>query len=67
MKFPKEWDIWHSDNHWSNENTTKHYIEKIIVPFVCQKRKSLKLQGNEPALHYSIRLKDKRLLKFFLY
>ena len=31
---PAGWDIWHSDNHRSTENTTQRYIEKIIVPFV---------------------------------
>jgi hypothetical protein len=47
---PKGWDIWHSDNHWSNEETMKRYIEKIIVPFISQKRKSLDLPASQPAL-----------------
>jgi hypothetical protein len=38
---PKGWDIRHSHNHWSNEETMKRYIEKKIVPFISQKRKSL--------------------------
>ena len=24
----KGWDIWHSDNHWSNKGIMKQYIEK---------------------------------------
>ena len=47
---PKRWDIWHSDNHWSNEEMMKRYIEKIIVPFISQKRKSLDLPTSQPAL-----------------
>ena len=47
---PKGWDIWHSDNHWSNEETMKRYIEKIIVPFISQKRQSLDLPTSQPAL-----------------
>ena len=35
---PSGWDIWHSDNHWSNEETMKQYIEKIIVPYLDAKR-----------------------------
>lgn len=47
---PKGWDIWHSDNHWSNEETMKRYIEKIIVPFIVQKKQSLNLPTSQPAL-----------------
>ena len=31
---PSGWDIWHSVNHWSNEETMLRYVEKIIVPFL---------------------------------
>ena len=24
VDFPEEWDIWHSENHWSNESTMIH-------------------------------------------
>ena len=41
LKFPAGWDIWHSDNHWSNEDTMKRYLEKVIIPFVNRKRKEL--------------------------
>lgn len=47
---PKGWDIWHSENHWSNEETMKRYIELIIVPFISQKREALRLQKTHPAL-----------------
>ena len=31
---PDRWDIWHSANHWSNEETMKRYITKVIVPYI---------------------------------
>ena len=37
ISFPPGWDVWHSENHWSNEITMKRYIDKIIVPFVTKK------------------------------
>lgn len=47
---PGGWDVWHSENHWSNEDTMKRYIEKIIVPFIDRKRETLKLEKTQPAL-----------------
>jgi len=50
VAFPQGWDVWHSENHWSNEDTMVHYIEKVVVPFFAQKRKALKLEETHPAL-----------------
>ena len=50
VSFPEKWDIWHSENHWSNETTTKRYIENILLPFVSKKREELKLSKSHPAL-----------------
>ena len=50
VSFPDGWDVWHSKNHWSNEDTMKRYLEKIVIPFVDQKRVSLKLEQTHPAL-----------------
>ena len=36
FKFPNDWHITHSDNHWSNETTMIKYIAKIIGPFVTK-------------------------------
>ena len=47
---PEGWDVWHSEIHWSNEETMKRYIDKIIVPFITQKREALKLEKTHPAL-----------------
>jgi len=32
--FPDDWNITHSANHWSNENTMIEYIQEVIVPYV---------------------------------
>jgi hypothetical protein len=32
--FPSGFDVWHSPNHWANEETTLCFIEKIIIPFI---------------------------------
>ena len=50
VTFPKGWDVWHSENHWSNEDTMKRYIEKIIIPFFAHRRKALQLEETHPAL-----------------
>ena len=48
--FPSAWHVTHSDNHWSNEITMKQYFEKIILPYVNEKRKELQLSSDHPAL-----------------
>lgn len=32
--FPSEWNVTHSPNHWSTEETMLEYISEIIVPYV---------------------------------
>ena len=48
--FPDDWNITHSDNHWSNETTMINYIAKIIIPFVRNKRRELKKTEDQVAL-----------------
>ena len=43
LTIPTEWDIWHSENHWSTEETMIRYIEKVIFQFVEEERAELKL------------------------
>ena len=47
---PEGWDIWHSHNHWSNEETMMRYVEMVIAPFVDDKRATLQLDKTHPAL-----------------
>ena len=37
VAFPSDWDIWHTTNHSSTEETMIRYVEKIIVLFVSCK------------------------------
>lgn len=48
--FPKDWHITFNDNHWSNEATMIHYVEKILLPYIRAKRKNLLLGLTYPAL-----------------
>jgi len=48
--FPDNWNVKFMPNHWSNEEKTLEYINKVILPFVGAKRKELKLQSDHPAL-----------------
>ena len=49
-QFPGDWLIYHSQNHWANEDTMLEYIQKVIVPFVEIKRETLNLNSEHPAL-----------------
>lgn len=43
VKFPDDWSITCSSNHWANETTMKEYIHKIVIPYFVKKRDELKL------------------------
>ena len=45
-EFPPEWDITHSQKHWSNK-TMIQYIENIIVPYIDSARQAF--QDDTPA------------------
>ena len=50
VNFPKDWDITCTENHWSNESTTIDYLVKIVIPYVQERRRELKLSVDHPAL-----------------
>ena len=50
VEFPKDWDITCNPTHWSNETTMLSYLEKIVFPYVSQKRVTLGLPMDYPAL-----------------
>ena len=50
VKVPTDWHITYSANHWSNENTMKDYVGKIIIPYLQKKREELGLLPDQPAL-----------------
>ena len=49
-KFPGDWHITCTPNHWSNEEKMKEYLKEIIIPYVQQKRQMLGLPPNHAAL-----------------
>lgn len=49
-RFPDDWHVTHTPNHWSNEDKMIEYIQSIILPYVEGKRKELKLSADQPAL-----------------
>ena len=48
--FPSEWHVTTTPTHWSNENTMLEYIDKVIHPYVKEKREELHLDSDFPAL-----------------
>ncbi len=50
VKFPEGWDIHHTANHWSNEDSMVRYVESVLAPYVSKTRKRLGLPENQPAL-----------------
>ena len=50
VKFPSEWDITFTENHWSNEKAMMSYLEKVLFPYIEKKRVDLKLGKDYPAL-----------------
>ena len=50
VKFPTDWHVTSSPNHWANEVTTKDYIEKIVNPYLIQKQAELNLASDQHAL-----------------
>ena len=50
VNFPKDWDITHSQNHWSNTTTMKDYISNILVPYIEAVKEELDLPVRQRAL-----------------
>ena len=50
FQFPDSWDVTYTSNHWCNEHTMHQYINKIILPYICNKRKQLKLPPDQCAV-----------------
>ena len=50
IRFPSDWHVTYTPNHWANELTTLDYIEKTILPYVSKKRKEKGLHTEQRAL-----------------
>ena len=45
--FPEEFHVMHIPKHWSNEETSKELVTKILITYVKNKIKDLKLRKNQ--------------------
>ena len=50
VQFPHDWHVTFSVNHWSNEDTMKDYIRKVLLPCIEAKRQELQFAEDYPAL-----------------
>ena len=50
IRFPSDWHITCTANHWSNESTMIEYVKRIIIPYVTRKRQELGLTVDQSAL-----------------
>ena len=50
VSFPADWHNTCTANHWSNSNTMVDYVNLIIIPYIVETRKALKLSEDHPAL-----------------
>lgn len=50
VTFPKHWHITHTPNHWSNTESMIEYADKLLIPFLNQKKKDLGLPKEQKSL-----------------
>ena len=48
--FQRGFDITCNPTHWSNEMTMLRYLDKVVFPYVAQKREDLGMPADFPAL-----------------
>ena len=48
--FPAEWDVWHTPNHWSNEETILRYLDKVFIPYVERRHQEAGFPPTQKAL-----------------
>ena len=50
VTFPTDWDIFHTDNHWSNSSTVLRFFEKVLNPYLQSKHVELELPPTQKTL-----------------
>jgi len=50
IDFPKDWDFTFTENHWCNEAVMIDYVNKILLPYIREKRQQLSLDPVYPSL-----------------
>ena len=50
VAFPPEWDIWHSESHWSTHETIKRLVGTVLVPYTEKIKEQLGLPAKQRSL-----------------
>ena len=50
IAFLADWHVTYTENHWSNEVVMIDYLNKILFPYIAQKKQQLQLNTNHPSL-----------------
>ena len=50
VKFLSDWNITHSDNHWSTNKTMEEYADIILIPYVNRVKKEQKIPKRQKSL-----------------
>jgi hypothetical protein len=50
ITFPSDWNVTHSDSHWSTEFTMLEFLDSVIIPYVTSTRVKLELPEDQVAL-----------------
>lgn len=50
MDIPECFHVTHNPKHWSNTDTTKELLTKIIAPYTEKVKKEMKLLGSQKAI-----------------
>ena len=50
IKFPSEFDVTHSENHWCNKILARQHVTDVIMPYAKQQRKELGLSDDHKCL-----------------
>jgi hypothetical protein len=48
--FPAQWDVNHTESHWSNERSLRDYVNTVLVPYFEHKKKKLGLPPTQKSL-----------------
>ncbi len=54
VDFPNDWDIWHTESHWSNTDSMLRYVDRIITPYVEGVRESIGRPSARPLLIFDV-------------
>ena len=50
VSFPTDWDIFHTETHWSNSASVIRYIDNVLLPYFEKQKELLNLPGEQKSL-----------------